>query len=179
MQKLLFATGSADKLGEVQAILPTQVEQLAVELEEIQSLDLREVVAAKLKSAFEQCHSPVVVEDVSAELEALGGFPGTFVKFAEKTNGDSALYKMLLGHDNKKALIRAMVGYHDGTDMHFFEGKYSGTIVEPRGTGGFGFDKVVVPDGQEKTMAEMTAEQKNSISHRYLAFTALAEYLRS
>lgn len=176
MKEILFATGNPHKLREVQAILPIPVKQLDIEIIEIQG-SLEEIVRVKLEYAFRECKQPVVVEDVSAELEALNGFPGPYVKFAELSNGDGSLYKLLLGHGNKKALIRALVGYHDGKQMHFFEGSYSGTVVEPRGTGGFGFDKVIVPDGYDKTLAEMTDAQKNSISHRYLAFKKLAELL--
>lgn len=177
MKRILFATGNPNKLREASAILPMEVEQLAIDLPEIQSLDLQEILTAKLQAAYEECGQPVMVEDVSAELEALNGFPGPFIKFAEKTMGKAGLYELLKGHENKRAHMKAMVGFHDGSAMHFFTGQIDGIITAPREGEGFGFDFVFVPDGYDKTMSELGFEIKNTISHRYLALKNLADFL--
>ncbi len=177
MKEILFATGNPNKLSEAREILPVPVVQLDVDLPEIQSLDLQEILTAKLEAAYAACSRPVIVEDVSAELEALGGFPGPFIKFAEKSIGKGALFELLKGHGSKRAHIIAMVGLHDGSQTRFFSGQIDGTITSPRGEYGFGFDFVFIPDGYDKTMAELGPEIKNVISHRYLALKGLANFL--
>lgn len=177
METILFATGNPNKLLEAQAILPMPVTQLDIDLPEIQSMNLQEIMDAKLQAAFSASNRPVMAEDVSAELEALGGFPGPFVKFAEKTLGKAALHELLKGHENKRARIVAMIGYHDGSERHFFTGEIAGMITPPKGEYGFGFDFVFVPDGYRETMAELGTEVKNTISHRYLALKKMSDFL--
>lgn len=77
-----------------------------------------------------------------------------------------------------KITIHCLAAYYDGQNMLFGEGIIHGTVVEPRGEHGFGFDPVVVPNGQSQTMAEMRLEEKNRISHRGQAFRKLIEQLK-
>lgn len=177
MNEVLFATGSSNKLREASAILPITTKQLDVDLPEIQSLDLKEIIDAKLHEAYSICKQPVMVEDVSAELEALNGLPGPFIKFFEQRLGRTALYDLLVGYENKRAKITATIGFHDGQDIHYFEGTLLGTVVSGRGENGWGFDHVFMPDGYTRTTGEMTHEEKNQMSHRYLALREFAGFL--
>lgn len=179
MKTATLVTGNQNKLAELQAILPADFELDAkkLDLPEIQSLDPFEVVGEKLRAAFKILNKPVIVEDVSAELSCLNGLPGPFIRYFEERLGPSALHKLTRGYDDKKVTIRCTMGYFDGEQQKIFDGAVNGTIVAPRGDNGFGFDSVVITDGFEITNAEMSPEQKNSISHRALAVAGLVEFL--
>lgn len=180
MRTITLVTGNTDKLRELQAIAPAEAGLIfanrRLDLAEIQSLDLREIVADKLRRAYGQVGQPVIVEDIAAELDSLAGLPGPFIKFFEQRLGPDALYK-LSKTPADKVVIRCLAGYHDGRAMLFGEGILTGTISAPRGSNGFGFDCVIVPDGQDRTLAEMTASEKNTISHRAKALQALLRQL--
>jgi non-canonical purine NTP pyrophosphatase (RdgB/HAM1 family) len=179
MQEIVLVTGNANKLRELQAIFPDDIKLTAeeVDITEIQSLNSREIVTDKLQKAYEKIGQPVIVEDVSAELAALNGFPGSFIKFAEKLLGEESLYELLKGHDDKRATMRCTMGYFDGHDMIIVDGAVNGTIVKPRGKNGFGFDFCFMLDGETRTNAEMTLEEKNQTSHRHKAVQALLKKL--
>lgn len=185
-REIVLITGNPGKLAELQVVFPPEVglDYEKLDIEEIQGEgDSRKIVDDKLRRAYEAIGKPVIVEDVSAELVALNGLPGPFVKFFERPKkegglGKGGLYILLLGHDDKRATIRCTMGYFDGqADPVIVEGVTHGTIVEPRGENGFGFDSCFVPDGHTRTQAEMTPEEKNQISYRYLAAKALTEAL--
>ena len=180
---ITFVTGNANKLRELQQLAPAGLvfTAQAMELDEIQSLDLQQIVAHKLEQAYEHIQTPVIVEDVAAGLQSLNGLPGPFIKFFNQQLGGGALHQLSkMEHD--RVTITCLAGYYDGAEMIFAEGTINGYIVAPRGDNGFGFDSVVVPDTSDgrpgtRTMAEMSAEEKNSISHRSLALSKLLQKL--
>lgn len=176
MSMITFVTSSSNKLVEAQAILPFQITSKALDLLEIQSLDIEEIVNHKLRDAYERVGGPVMVEDVSAEIESLHGLPGPFIKFFEQKLGADALYK-LSKTKNDRVKIICCIGYYEGKKRLTVQGVLQGQLVAPRGNNGWGFDKVIVPDGYSQTMAEMTDNEKNKFSHRYLALTQLANRL--
>ncbi len=112
MKSAVLVTGNASKLKELQAIFSDDIklESRALNLDEIQTLDPHEIVADKLKRAYKLVGKPVIVEDVSAELAAVKGFPGTFMKFAEQILGPGALYELCKGHDDKRATVSCTKG---------------------------------------------------------------------
>lgn len=176
MTGVVFVTGNPNKLSEASAILPWPVTSTKLDLTEIQSLDIKKIVNHKLQEAFKRIGSPVMVDDVSAELESLNGLPGPFIKFFEQKLGPDALYK-LSKIKNEQAKIICCLGYYDGHKTIIVKGILHGNIVAPRGDNGWGFDKVIVPDGHKRTMAEMSADEKNKLSHRYLALIKLSQKL--
>jgi non-canonical purine NTP pyrophosphatase (RdgB/HAM1 family) len=173
---LYFITGNKNKFEEVQAIIP-EVEMLDIDLPEIQSLDAREIIKAKLEAAIAHHEGELIVEDNSLYLEGLNGLPGPLIKWFLKTVGNEGLVKMAEAFANVNAQAKVMIGY-TGPDknIEFFEGTIDGTIVEPRGTG-FGWDPIFSPKGYDKTFGEMSAEEKNKISMRAIAANKLKEYL--
>jgi inosine triphosphate pyrophosphatase len=180
MPTITFVTGNEGKLRELQALAPKSLDfkAIAIDLPEIQSLDSREIVADKLRRAYEIVGGPVIVEDVSAGLDSLNGLPGPFYKFFEQKLGRDALYK-LAGQENIAVTIACCAGYYGGVDMVFGEGVLRGKVVSPRGANGFGFDPVIVPEGESRTLAEMSPEEKNSLSHRHKALEALLSQLKA
>ena len=111
MKQIYLVTGNQHKLQEWQAIMPADIrlESVDVDLVEIQSDDAQEIVADKVRRAYEVTGKPVVVEDVEAGLDKLGGLPGPFIKFFNKTLGQDALYQ-LAGKEGEKATVACTVG---------------------------------------------------------------------
>jgi len=182
---LYFISSSKNKFIEAKAIIP-ELEQLAVDLPEIQSLDPHEVIKAKLETAsihirphIEVQPQCVVVEDTSLYLDALNGkLPGVFTKWFEKALGVEGIAKLALKNPNARAVC--MIGYaHSNGEVKFFEGEMPGTIVPPRGKRDFGFDAIFQPTGYDQTFGEMDLATKNLISHRKQAFEKLKKYLYS
>lgn len=136
------------------------LEHRKVDLLELQSTDLHEIVEHKLKQAYEVCQQPVLVEDVSLEFNALNGLPGPYIKWFVNRAGAEACCRMLDGFKDRSAVIRCTFGYYDGTHINFFDSKLQGTVAtEPRGNNGFGFDQFFIDQGYKITRAEMSQEE--------------------
>jgi len=179
LRQITLVTGSADKLAEWREAFPGDFdfETADIDLDEIQSLDLEAIAVDKAKRAYDQLGRPVIVEDVSAGLENLGGLPGPFIKYFEKQLGDNALYE--LGKDlGGRAVLTCTIAYYDGEDAVTAQGEVTGEVCPPRGENGFGFDFCFQQDGQTKTYAEMTPEEKGKISYRALAIKNMLEQLK-
>jgi inosine triphosphate pyrophosphatase len=177
MQQIFLVTGNPNKLREWQAIMPSTIDLQSIDIDliEIQSDNPEEIVADKVKRAYEHVGKPVIVEDVDAGLKKLGGLPGPFIKFFNGKLGKDALYK-LAGREGEEATVACTAAYYDGERMIIVRGEINGTVVAPRGDS-FGFDIVFVPEGETQTFGEMTPEKKNSISHRHKAIQMLVEKL--
>lgn len=181
MDKIYFVTGNKGKVKEAEEILNIPLEIKEIDLDEIQELDLEKIALHKTNQAYEMVKKPLIVDDVSVEIDAWGGFPGPLIKWMLKKENDSAklLLKMLTGEKNRKAKARLAVGFHDGHKAHVFYGEVNGRIAgDIRGENGFGWDPVFIPDGQEKTYAQMTTQEKNDISHRRIALDKLKDFLK-
>lgn len=179
MNKIFLVTGNANKLVEWRRQLPSDIEidSIDIDLPEIQSIDPEEIMADKAKRAYEATGKPVVVEDVSAGLEKLGGLPGPFVKFFIKQLGDDVLFQ-LAGDEGEPASVSCSIAYYDGRNLLTVRGDVKGTVVASRGENGFGFDKTFVPEGQSLTYAEMSGAKKDSVSHRSVAIKLFVDKLR-
>ena len=178
MKEILLVTGNQHKLREWQALMPADISlsSIDIDLPEIQSDDPEAIVIDKVKRAYEEVGKPVVVEDVSASLEHLNGLPGPFIKFFIKCLGSEALF-ILANHQEAAATISCSVAYYDGEELLSVRGDVEGTVVSARGENNFGFDPTFVPQGSDKTFAEMTDEEKNGLSHRQKAIKLFIEAL--
>jgi len=178
MQTITIVTGNQGKVRELEALAAGTLKfgMKSLDLPEIQSLDLEEIVKDKLERAYAELKVPVIVDDVSAGLDNLAGLPGPFIKFFNEKLGAEALY-ILAGRKEARVTITCLAGYYDGTTTLIGRGTIDGKVVSPRGKGGFGFDSVVIPDGHSRTMAEMSPEEKSEISHRGHAFRDLLDKL--
>lgn len=176
---LYFITGNKGKLAEVQSILG-DVEALDIDLPEIQEMDAHKIIKAKLEEAQKHQKGEFIVEDNSLYLEAMNGLPGPFIKWFLKTIQKEGLYKLAETFGNYNAEAKVVIGYSDSSgNVEFFEGNTKGTIVSPRGEGGFGWDPIFQPEGYDKTFGELSAEEKNSFSMRKIAVEKLKEYLNA
>ncbi|MEK7634605.1 MAG: RdgB/HAM1 family non-canonical purine NTP pyrophosphatase [Patescibacteria group bacterium] len=174
-----FATKNINKLREVNEILDRSLEQIAVDLYEPQGLDVAEVIREKTEDAFRKTGKFVLVEDTALEFRAWNGLPGALIKWFLETVGNEGLLKMLAGVENRRAVAKTAVGFFDGNKAHVFVGEIEGTIPETiRGSGGFGWDPIFIPDGFNKSFAEMTSEEKNAVSMRRRALERMKESLK-
>lgn len=170
MYPRLFATNNENKVREVSAVLGETIEQVSVELFEPQGIWVEDIVCEKAKDAFRQVGKPVLVEDTGLECAAWNGLPGALVKWFLDTVSNEGILNMLAGETNRTAVAKTAMCFFDGKKPHIFVGEISGTIPETvRGTAGFGWDPIFIPAGHSKSFAEMTPEEKNTLSMRTLA----------
>ena len=115
MKTITFITGNQYKADYLSRMLGLPLKHRAVDLAEIQSTSLEEVVEHKVRQAYVIAKCPVLVEDVALEFTELGGLPGPFIKFfVEAPNGLENLCRMLDGFDNRSAVAACVFGYYDG-----------------------------------------------------------------
>jgi XTP/dITP diphosphohydrolase len=191
MQQLVFATNNAHKLEEVQAKLAGRIELLSLndincndDIEET-GLTFAENASIKSKHIYSKYHVNCFGDDSGLEVDALNGEPGVFsARYAGK-HGDHAanIAKVLANLDDnpdRKARFRTVISLMWNGEEYFFEGAVEGTIrKENSGNGGFGYDPIFQPDGYDITFAEMSLDEKNSISHRAIAVEKLTELLNT
>jgi XTP/dITP diphosphohydrolase len=176
--RLLFVSSNPGKVREVEAILGAPVEQLALDVPEIQALDVAEVAREKARAAFARVGRPVMVEDTGLYLDALSGLPGAFVRWFLLTIGPAGISALIPPGAERGATARTAVALCDGETTEVFTGETRGEIVPaPRGAGGFGWDVIFLPDGATKTFAEMDQAEKNVSSMRRLALERSRERL--
>lgn len=162
MKTITFITGNQHKADYLSRMLGLPLKHRAVDLTEIQSTSLEEVVEHKVCQAYAIAKCPVLVEDVALEFTALGGLPGPFIKFfVEAPNGLERLCRILDSFDDRSAVAACVFGYYDGQQVKLFRAELGGVIAKhPVGNGGFGWDKIFCPDGYEgKTRAELTPSE--------------------
>ena len=181
LDDLVFVTSNVGKLREAEAVLGCKLNHRALDIEELQSLDLEEVVRRKATAAHRSLGSPVLVEDTSLELTGLGGFPGPLIRWMLSSVGPDGICRIAHCFSDPHATVRCVACATDGVDEVLGVGVVHGEIAgTPRGRGGFGWDSTFVPDGfGGRTYGEMDEVEKNAISHRRRAFEALREALEA
>lgn len=179
LERLVFVTSNLDKLREAEAVLDLQLTHRALDIDEIQSLNVEAVVRHKAVSARSRIEAPVLVEDTALELEGMDGFPGPLIRWLLAAVGPEGICTLADAFAERRAVVRCMACAFDGTEEIFGSGVVEGTIApRPRGHRGFGWDSVFIPStGQGKTYAELDTLEKNRISHRRLALEDLKRAL--
>jgi len=153
---------------------------LREDVPELQADDVAAIAAEGARWAAEKWDLPVLVEDTGLFIEALGGFPGPYASYVLRTIGLEGVLKLLEGVQDRGAYFRTALAFCDGAGSEpvVFTGEARGLISErPRGSGGFGYDPIFVPEGGGgRTFAEMSRSEKNALSHRAKAFRAFSEW---
>jgi non-canonical purine NTP pyrophosphatase (RdgB/HAM1 family) len=176
---ITLITGNDEKFKEIQHIMrPFALVRKKLDLPEIQAVEPREVVLEKVQKAVSIINGPVVVEDGGFHMNAYNGFPGALVKWLLDCKDVAGMWDMVKDLD-KKASVKLAVAYCEpANDPVVFEGVVHGTMVAPGGDTRFYFDQVFIPDGCDKRWSEMSMLEKNKVSHRYLAYSQLKEFLK-
>ncbi len=188
-KELVFVTRNKHKLEEVANKLGSDIRILSLddvgfEGEIPETADtLEENALMKARFFHSKTGMDCFADDTGLEVEALNGQPGVrSARFASDHDFHKNMMKVLelmRGKTNRKARFRTVIALIlDGREF-LFEGVVNGTITtEPRGKGGFGYDPIFLPDGYDKTFAQMSLEEKNAISHRARAVEKLVEFLK-
>lgn len=179
MTNVTFITGNQGKADYFSRQMGMNIPHIKVELDELQSLDLHEIVRHKLQQAYNAVKSPVLVEDVSLEFTALNGLPGPYIKWFVDHAGPQNCCRMLDGFNDRTATIRCTFGYYDGENATFFDSELPGVISEqPRGSNGFGFDTFFIMDGYDKTRAELPQDEiEITYAEKMKPFASVREFL--
>lgn len=187
--KLCFATNNQNKLKEIQALLGNRFELVTLAdigcFEEIPEPfeTIQENALAKARYVRENYGIDCFADDSGLIVPSLNGEPGVHSAYyagPQRSHDDniSLLLTNLSGKENRSAYFLTVISLSLGNDYYAFEGRAQGTIIgEKRGTGGFGYDPVFIPQGHHRTFAEMTLAEKSAISHRSIAFAALVDFL--
>jgi non-canonical purine NTP pyrophosphatase (RdgB/HAM1 family) len=180
MEQLTYITSHPAKAEQLSRHLKRPVTHLKLDLEEIQSLDLEQVLQHKAQLAFDIVRKPVMVEDFSLQINALGRLPGPFIKWFWNELGTEGVCKLLDGKSDRSAVARTGAGYCDSNGPRIFIGERTGRIADkPAGQEAFGSDAIFIPDGHNKTWAQMSLEEQMETSARKLAIQQLEQFLRS
>lgn len=174
---ITFITGSEGKLAEAKQILG-EVTSIDIDLPEIQEIDARAVIEAKLLAAQEYHKGEYIVEDTSLYFDAIKGLPGPLIKWFLKTIGNDGLYEIANKLGKTGAQAKVIIGHISADNkINYFEGTIDGDIAKPKGNNGFGWDPIFKPKGYAKTFSEMNDEEKNKISMRRIALEKLRNFL--
>ena len=176
--QLILATSSRHKADQIAALLDRPIQQIALDLPEVQAIAVQQVIEAKAQVAYTQVGQPVLVEDTGLIIHSWHGLPGALIRWFLETVGTEGICTMLVGFADRSATAVTCIGYFDGQQCHTFLGETTGQIVPtPRGDKGFGWDPIFLPDGFDKTFAEVTDDERGMVSMRGKAVRALKAFL--
>lgn len=191
LNKIVFATNNAHKLDEIRSIAGESLEVLSLsdigchaDIPENENT-LEGNALAKARYVKEHYGYDCFADDTGLEVEALSGAPGVHsARFAPGTDHDSQanmtyLLSLMEGKENRKARFRTVIALILGKEETLLDGIVEGEILKsPQGNSGFGYDPVFKPNESDRTFAQMTAEEKNAISHRGRATSKLLKKLK-
>lgn len=187
--KIVFATNNAHKLQEVQQLLGQEFELVTLSqcgiVEDIPENEptLEGNALSKVRYVYSRTGCNCFADDTGLEVDALGGEPGVrSARYATDGHDDQANKRLLLerlsGVESREAQFRTAVALILDGEEYLFEGIVRGQITtEERGDGGFGYDPLFIPEGYDKTFAELSSDEKNAISHRGRAVRKLVDFL--
>ena len=190
-QKLVFATQNPNKIKEIQELVPPEIDLLSLKdincMEDIDETGITLEENAKIKVDYikNKYGYDCFADDSGLEVDALDGAPGVYsARYAgSEKNNEKNIEKVwgnLFDKKEKNAQFRTVIAANINGKEFLCEGKIRGSIIhEKRGTGGFGYDPIFIPEGHSKTFAELDKEVKNRISHRAKAFTVFLNNLNT
>ena len=176
--KIKVITSNLGKVAEFQKAfsdLGIEVEHYRMPYDEIQTDDLKEVVAKGIEELKQKGLKNFIIDDSGLFIDELKGFPGVYSAFAQKTISNKGVLKLMENCENRKAAFKCCIGLEYEGKTIIVEGICDGVILnEERGTQGFGFDPIFSVDGN-KSFSEIGIDEKNIISHRGIALKLLYE----
>ena len=187
--ELVFATSNKGKYNEVKKMMPRNINLVSLNdlnfIGDIQETGKTLKQNAKIKSdfIFNNFGINCFADDSGLEIDSLNGMPGIYsARFAGKTCNSNdnieKVWKLLTGYKNTDAKFKSILSLNIDGKTFFFEGKINGKIIfNKRGTNGFGYDSIFIPNGYNKTFAELNSVEKNEISHRSKALKRLIIFL--
>lgn len=180
-EKLVFVTQNLNKVADAQKLMPGfEIDHIDFEVPEIQSMDPQEIVGYKIKFAYEKVQKPCFVMDASLFLDCLNGFPGPFIKWYYKnTVGAEKTCKIANLFQEPGCKWTTVLGYYDGQNTHFLEENVLGKVPSsPIGSNGYDWDVIFVPEGETRTFAQMTFEEKQQYAVTKKLLTRFEQLLK-
>ena len=189
--KIVFATNNPNKLKEIQTLIPKEIE--IISLKEIGCTeDIPETGDTLEVNAFQKVHYvkekynyDCFADDTGLEIDALNGAPGVYsARYAGLEKSAEANIEKVLnelqGKENRKAKFRTAIALTLNNEEHLFEGEINGHISKVKqGNEGFGYDPIFMPENEKRSFAQMSMEEKGTISHRGRAVNKLVTYLNN
>ena len=193
---IVFASANKSKIQEISALIPSTYKLVSLEdigiAEDIPETGLTIKDNSEIKARYvaevlikKKLPWAVIADDSGLEVEALNGEPGVYsARYAGMQKNDTANNKKLLDElanfTNRKAIFVTTITLILKNQIFFFNGQINGTIaLEPKGTKGFGYDPLFIPQGYQSTFAELEKDVKNKISHRAIALKKVIQYLNN
>lgn len=175
-----MGTSSDHKYAEAREVLKKydiELDRLSIERIEIQADDPELIAEYSLKQL--DIDIPILIEDAGLYIDKYYGFPGPYSSYTLRTISNEGILKLMEGEEERGAKYISAVAYRDGNISMTFRGEVKGSIShEERGSNGFGYDPIFIPEkGDGRTFAEMSPQEKSKISHRARAFRKLAAWL--
>jgi XTP/dITP diphosphohydrolase len=189
--ELVFASSNQNKVAEIQKLIGNKIKLLSLKdincTEEIAETGktFHENALIKARYIFDNFKYNCFGDDSGLEVEALNNAPGVYsARYAGEPKNDAnntqKLLKELASKNNRNACFKTVIALIIDGKEQFFEGEIKGRIaLQPIGDGGFGYDPVFIPNGYGRTFAQMSLDEKNSISHRAIAVRELVDYLNN
>ena len=184
MKDLYFITSNNGKYKEVaNKLIDSDINVIQKNLgyPEIQANSLKDVVNFGVNHILQSFHKPFIIEDAGIFIKNLNDFPGVYSADVYYKLGCRGILKLLEEvKKEREACFKSVIAYVDkDSDIHIFTGECVGMIsFEELGSNGFGYDPIFIPNGEDKTFAEMTVDEKNRFSHRGDSLNKLLEFLK-
>lgn len=181
LRRLTLVTHNPGKVREFRAALsgaPVEIHHLDRTYHELQADTLEEVASFGLQELASEVEGDFCLEDSGLFIDALHGFPGVYSAYVLQTVGLNGVLKLLKGAEDRRARFASVVALSAHGETHLFRGEAHGMIARaPKGSGGFGYDPIFVPEGSALTFGAMPLAGKLAMSHRGRALGKLAEFL--
>ncbi len=172
-----IVTHNKHKFEEMQKVVP-DLEMLRMEYPEIQANSLEEVVDFSLDYLADRIDGNFIIDDSGLFIHSLNNFPGVYSAYVFDTIGNMGILKLMEGIEDRRAIFKTVIGVRlEGQNFKFMGLCHGHIAKEPRGTNGFGYDPIFVPEGDDRTFAEMSTEEKNKVSHRGKAIRKVSSFL--
>ncbi|MGV9103090.1 MAG: XTP/dITP diphosphatase [Promethearchaeia archaeon] len=179
-QRLVLVTQNKHKVKELTPLFgryDVEFETSSLEKKEVRSQSVEVIARKAAKFAYDSLKCPVVLDDTGFYIDYLNGFPGAYAAFVLDTVGTAGILKLMEDATNRNARFVTCVGYYNGDQTKTFKGVMEGRIgTKEAGGRGFGYDPVFIPEGFERTYAQLGFSQKVKISHRTRAFTQFLDW---
>ena len=177
---VVYVTGNQHKAKYFAKMVRMKITHKSFDLDEIQSINLREVVEHKAKQAYELAKCPVIVEDTKLSFNAMGSLPGPLIKWFLEELGVDGICKLLDCYDDRTAIAGAAIAYYDGVTLEIFEKELLGSIaLTPKGDSEFGWNSIFIPLGADKTLGEMEESEFEKWYAKIKPFDEIANFLKS
>ncbi|MHA2061126.1 MAG: XTP/dITP diphosphatase [Candidatus Sifarchaeia archaeon] len=178
---LFLVTSNLGKFKEAKLVMErygVTIQHLAIEKPEIQADSIKEISEHAAKVILKQYNKEILVEDAGLFVEALNGFPGPYSSYVMRTIGCQGILRLLKNETKRTAKFKAVLSYGKPEEsVVSFTGEIKGMITHSiRGNSGFGFDPIFIPEGSNKTFAEMSISEKNEFSHRMRALKQFTDW---